>query len=161
MFEAISSFLLEKMLGIFPRWLARRFISSQKTANQIEIDLRRINPIDISFGSDIPSLRLCFRISNLSPFNLVLDRLLIDLWVGQPTLRGAILVRYDVPKRSSRDDIYFTDQLTVPQQEQIRERINGQLLSVPVTIYVEAYFDSKVGLVHVKKTLEHRDIPCK
>jgi hypothetical protein len=161
MVEMIASFIFERLLDIVPKWLARCFISSQKIANQIEIDLRRITPINISFGTDIPSLTLYFRISNLSHVDLVLDRLLINLWVGQPTLQGAILVRYDVPKRSSREDVYFNTQLTVPQQEQIRKHVNGQVLSVPVTINVQAYFDSKAGLVYVEKKFEHREVPCK
>lgn len=159
--EAIASSLIEKVLSFLPGWLARHFISTEKIAKQVEVDLRRINPIEISFGTEIPRLSLYFRISNLSPVGLVLDRLLIDLWVGQPTLRGAILEHYNLPKRSSREDIFYTDQLTVPQQQQIREKVNGQLLSVPVTIHTKAYFDSKVGAVLVGKTIEHRDVPCR
>jgi hypothetical protein len=158
--EAITSFIIEQALVILPRFLASRVTSSEKIASQIEIDLRRVNPIDISFGRDIPRIDLYFRISNLSPINLVLDRLLIDLWVRQPTFRGAILERYEVPKRSSREDIHFIYHLTTAQQEQIRRQVNGQLLSVPITIYVKGYFDSKVGLVQVEKRLEHGNIPC-
>jgi len=159
--EAIVSFIFEKVLDILPGWLARRFISSEKIVSQIEVDLRRMNPIDISFGTEIPRLNLYFRISNLSSLDVVLDRLLIDLWIGQPTLRGAILARYNVPKRSSREDIYFAQQLTIPQQDQIRKQVSGQLLSVPVTIHAQAYFDSKVGVVYVDKRIEHRDVPCR
>jgi len=149
------------VLGILPGWLARRFISGEKIASQIEVDLRRMNPIDISFGTEIPRLGLYFRISNLSSLDVVLDRLLIDLWIGQPTLQGAILARYNISRRSSREDIYFAQQLTIPQQEQIRKHISGQLLSVPVTIHAQAYFDSKVGVVYVDKRIEHRDVPCR
>lgn len=159
--EAIAPIILEKMIDILPRWLARHFISSQTIARQIEIDLRSINPIDISFGTEIPRLSLFFRISNLSLVNLVLDRLLIDLWVGQPTLQGAILERYDIPKRKSRDDIYFRYELTSPQQEQIRKRIKDKFLSVPITLYVKAYFESKFGFVPVEKKFEQRDVPVK
>lgn len=159
--QVIASFILEKMLNVVPGWLARRFISGNMIAGQIEVDLRRMNPIEISFGTEIPRLNLYFRISNLSPLDLVLDRLLIDVWVGQPTLWGAILTRYSIPKRSSREDIYFAHQLTVPQQEQIQKKVIGQLLSVPVTIHAEAYFDSKVGVIYVDKRIEHRDVPCK
>jgi hypothetical protein len=160
MVEAIVSFIVEKVLDILPRSIARCFISPLKIASKVEIDLRREHPIDINFGSEIPRLSLSFRISNLSPVDLVLDRLLIDLWFRQPTLRGAILERYGVRRNSSRDDVYFTDQLTVSQQEQIRRHVDGKLLSVPVTIHIKAYFDSRIGSVCVEKRLEHGDVPC-
>ncbi len=160
MFEAIVSFIIEKILDVLPRSVARWFIPPAKIAKQVEIDLRRIHPIDISLGSEIPRLALYFRISNLSPVNLVLDRLLIDLWLRQPALQGAILERYDLPRRSTRDDIFFKDQLTVSQQAQIRRYVDGKLLSVPATIHLKAYFDSKIGSVCVERNLEHGDIPC-
>lgn len=153
--------MFEKVLGILPGWLARYFISSQKIAGQVEIDLRSTNPINIDFETEIPSLSLYFRISNLSPVDLVLDRLLIDLWVRQPTLRGAILQRYDIPKRSSREDVYFRHQLTLPQQEQIRKRAKDQLLSAAVTVHVKAYFESKIGIIPVEAKLESRDVPVR
>jgi hypothetical protein len=127
----------------------------------VDIDLRRINPIDITFGTDIPRVSIYFRVSNMNPFTLTLDGLLVEFWVGQPTFRRAILERYDVPKRSSREDIYFSEQLTIPQQEQIRKHVNGQLIFEPIMVYVKAYFESKVGFIYVGKRLEHRDVPCK
>jgi hypothetical protein len=148
MVGSIASFMIEKILDILPGSMARLLISPQKIASRVEIDLRSANPIDISFGTEIPRLSLSFRISNMSLFDLVLDRLLIDLWVGQPTLRGAILERHKVLKRASTDNVYFTNQLTVPQP-------------VPVTINVTAYFDSKIGAVDVQTRFERTEVPCK
>jgi hypothetical protein len=159
--EAITSTIFEKLLDRLPGWLGCLFVSPKKIASKVEIDLRRDNPIEINLGTEIPRLDIRFRITNLSSVNLVLDRLLINLWVGQPTLNEAILVRYDVPRKDSREDIYFTYQLSVPQQEQIRKKVKGERLSVPITIHVKAYFDSKVGFVCVKKRLEHRDVLCR
>lgn len=161
MVGSIASFMIEKILDILPGSMARLLISPQKIASRVEIELRSANPIDISFGTEIPRLSLSFRISNMSLFDLVLDRLLIDLWVGQPTLRGAILERHKVPKRASTDNVYFTNQLTAPQQEQIKTHRNGQILSVPVTMNVTAYFDSKIGAVDVQTRFERTEVPCK
>lgn len=156
---SITSFIIEKVLDMLPETLICLLVPPQKIASQVELDLRRTNPIDICFGTDIPRISIYFRISNMSPVNLVLDRLLIELWVGQPTFRRAILQRYDVPKRRSRDDIYFSEQLTIPQQEQIKKHVDGKLISEPITMNVKAYFESKVGFICVEKTLEHRDVP--
>ena len=156
--ESIVSYVIEKALVILPRQLTGYFVSPQKIANQVYIDLRGENPIDISFGSDVPRIDIYFKISNMSLANIVLDRLLIDLWISQPTLQGAILERYDVPKRSIKEGVHFIDQLTIPQQEQIKKRVDGKLLSVPVKVHVKAYFESKVGLICVEKRLERSEV---
>lgn len=161
MFETLGSFILEKALEFLPAWIARRIVSLKKVADQIEIDLRSINPIDISFGSEVPRVSIYFRISNLSSVGVTLDRMLVNVWVGQPTLRGSVLQRYQLPKRTSDDNVYFSSSLSIPQQEQIKKRVDGQLLSSSVRINIVAYFDSKIGIVCLEKTLEQRDVPCK
>jgi len=158
---SIASYFIQKVLDMLPETLICLLVPAQKIASQVELDLRRTNPIDICFGTDIPRISIYFRISNMSPVNLILDRLLIEFWVGQPTFRRAILQRYDVPKRSSREDVYFSEQLTIPQQEQIKKHVDGKLVSEPITLYLRAYFESKVGFICVEKNLEHRDVPFK
>ena len=157
--QSIVSYTIEKALVILPRQLISHFVPPQMIANQVDIDLRGENPIDISFGSDVPRIDIYFKISNMSLANIVLDRLLIiDLRIGQSTLQGAILERYDVPKRSIKEGVHFIDQLTIPQQEQIRKHVDGNLLSVPVKVHVKAYFESKVGLIYVEERLERSEI---
>lgn len=157
----ILLYLSEKVLAMLPRWIARRLLPPRRIAEQVEIDLRRISPIAISFGStEFPCVQVWFRISNLSPVSLLLDRLLVDLWVGQPTLRCAVLRRVEIPRRSTKDDIYLWHDLTNTQEERIRRHADEKgVLTVPVTIYVDAYFESRIGPVHVETTLEQRDLP--
>lgn len=156
----IALYVFEKVLTILPRWLARLLLPPARIAEQIEIDLRRTNPIAIYFRStEFPCVEAWFRISNQSQVNLVLDRLLVDLWVGQPTIKGAILCRMEIPRRTSKDDIRFWHDLTGAQEERIRRRADEKgILTVPVAVYVDAYFESKVGFVHVRTTLEHRGV---
>ena len=157
--EWIITKVLETLLTKLPRWLISYFISPQKIADQMNIDLRSNNPIDISFGSDVPNIQIYFEISNMSLFNLVLDRLLIiDVWIGQPTLHGAILERYDVPKRNIKNSVHFIEQLSSPQQEQIKKHVSNNFLSVPVKFHVKAYFESKIGLIYVEKRFEQSNI---
>lgn len=161
MFETLGSFILGKALEFLPPWIVRLIVSHKKVADQIEVDLRSSNPIDISFGSEVPRISIYFRISNLSLVGVTLDRMLVDVWVGQPTLRGSVLRRYHLTKRTSVDNVYFASSLSIPQQEQIKKRIDGQLLSSSVRINIVAYFDSKIGIVCIEKMLEQRDVPCK
>ncbi len=157
----VGLLLLERVLALVPQFLLRRFLPPERVAGQVVVDLRRVNPVNLLLqSSEVPQVALWFRIGNRSLVDLVLDRLLVELWVGQPTFRGALLERLSVPRRSDREDIYFWQDLTAEQQRQVRSHTgeNG-LLSVPVTVYVKAYFESKIGMVFVSKMLEHRDVP--
>lgn len=156
-----AGYFVRMLLAKLPGWLIRRFYSPYKVAQLIDVDLRSNNPIIITFGTDIPSIDLYFQIYNRSPFDLVLDRLLIDFWVGQPTFRGAILRRYDVPKVGRVDNVYFGHLLTLPQQEQIKRRREGQLLYVSAAITLTAYFESKIGVICIEKRIDRTDVPCK
>jgi hypothetical protein len=147
--EAISSWVIEMGLSILPKMISRRLYPTQKIAEQIKIDLRS-NPIAISPG-DVPSVSLWFQISNMSPLNLVLDRLLIEFWVSQPTLYGKMLARYEIPKSSHRDDVYFRDSLSETQLRQIKLHINQDHVIPEIWISVDAYFESNVGMIFVRK----------
>ncbi len=153
--------MLKLLLAKLPGWFVRCVYKPDKIANLIDIDLRSNVPINICFGTEIPEIVLYFHINNRSPFNLTLDRLLIDLWVGQPTLKGAILKRYVIPKSKSISDVYFSCLLTSQQQKQIKDRCNGQLLSVPISLTITAYLESKAGMVCKETRIERTDVPCK
>jgi hypothetical protein len=160
LFEALS-YIAKRALAKLPGWVIRRFYHPAKIASSIELELRNNKPIIISFGTDIPSVGLYFQIYNNSPFDFVLDRLLIDFWIGQPILHGVVLRRYDVPHGRRIENVYFEHLFTLPQQEYIKKRIDGQLLSVPVSIMLTGYFESKLGVVCVEKQLERTDVLCK
>lgn len=159
-FEIISC-LSKIILAKLPGWFVRYFYPPKKIADSIDIDLRNNQPVVISFGTDIPSVDLYFQIFNKSPFDLVLDRLLIDFWIGQPTFRGAILRRYNLQHGDSIKNVHFGILLSLPQQEQIKEKRKGQLISESVSITVTGYFESKLGLVCVEKRFDCADIPCR
>jgi len=47
---------------------------------------------------------LWFEITNLSDLSARLDRLLIEVWYGQPCFTGAIMKRVEIPTRSIQKD---------------------------------------------------------
>jgi len=150
----------EEARTMLPGWLRSRRRRRETIQDQIVIDLRSVNPIDISFGSDVPRITVYFRIANMSPVDLVLDRLLVNLWVGQPTLNAAILHRQEVPRRNE-EIVSFAEPLSLPQQEQMQHQVRDNMLDTTVYIYVDAYFDSKIGQVHVEERFERQDVPCR
>lgn len=154
-------YFLRPLLAKLPGWLIRYFFKPDKIANSIDIDLRSNGPVNISLGMEIPEISLYFHVYNMSPFSLILDRLLIDLWVGQPTLKVAMLRRYVIPQGESIDNVYVSCPLSTQQQNQIRGRCNGQLLRGPVSLIITAYLESKVGVIEVDKRIDRSDVPCK
>lgn len=157
----LFGYVLKLLLTKLPGWFIHYFYTPDKVATLIDIDLRSNSPINISFGMDIPEISLYFHIYNRSPFDLTLDRLLIDFWVGQPTFKGAILRRYVIPKGESINNIYFSCPLTTQQQNQIKRQCNGQLLSNPISLTIAVYLESKVGIICLDKRIERSDVPCK
>jgi hypothetical protein len=94
----------------------------------------------------------------MSPADLILDRFLIDLWVSQPTLYGAVLQRYSIPKRT-QSELYFRDLLTIPQQKQIEKHIEGYAIR-EIRIRIDAYFESKIGIIQVHKEIQCTNVAC-
>jgi hypothetical protein len=161
MLKAISSWMIETGLSFLPGKISRRLYLPQKVAAQINIDLRGNEPIVISLGSEISTMSLWLKISNLSPFHLVLDRMLIDFRVSQPILYGLMLNRYDIPKKG-HCEVFFRDVLSGAQQLQIRKHINQNNLIPEIRISVNAYFDSDIGQIFVHKDdLRLDNIFCK
>lgn len=162
MVSEVTDAILRWCLAKIPAWLIRYFYGPDKIAERVDIDLRSNNPINISFNVDVPEINFYFYINNRSPFDLTLDRLLIDLWVGQPTLKGSVLRRYVIPKGESINNIYFSCPLTSQQQNQIKKQCSGQLLSVPVSLTITAYLESKIGMICVDNLrIDRSDVPCK
>lgn len=156
--EIMLSIISERAMTLLPKWILRRLYPPKKIEDQVKIDLRGSNPIGIAFGTDIPSISIYFTINNMSPADLILDRFLVDLWVSQPTMYGAVLQRYLIPKRA-QSELYFTDLLTIPQQKQIEKHIEGQSIR-EIRIGIDAYFESQIGMIRVHKDLRCINVAC-
>jgi hypothetical protein len=146
-----------KMLDKLPGWVGRWFVSPERLAKLVEIDLHPNVSVDISYGGAIPRVDMCFRIDNRSSAPLVLDRLVFDLWVGQPILRGAVLARYDIPKWD-KVHIPFWDQITPSQQKFVASQVHNGFFD-EVVLSFEAWFDSKIGRIHVQDRITRRKVP--
>jgi len=129
---------------------------------QIDVDLRPQSPINIEFSTEIPQVSLWFNISNRSSLDLVFDRMLIEIWVGQPTIySGSILRRFALPAGETEKDVYFPAHLAPPQQEQIKRRANEKGLIDEVSINLTAYFQSERGWFEVRRHIDYRDVLVK
>jgi hypothetical protein len=139
--DVITGMGFEMALKYLPKWLNRRLYPTTRIAQEIKIDLRSNNPIQIA-RSDLPYISLSFEITNHSLADLVLDRMLIGILINsQPIIYGAMLERYEIPKRNTTV-VYHKELLTSLQEGLLRNRRNPQNKMIE-TIYVDvtAYFD--------------------
>ncbi len=142
----------------FPSFLLRVLLKPEIVASKVHIDLRSENPIDLSLNTEVPRIDLYFRITNLSSLDLILDRLLLDVWFGQPTFTTALLRRYDVPAGQITEGIFLRHHLNSAQCKQIEEfsHANGQRGSLH--IYLTAYFQSRAGDLEVHKSIDRTKV---
>jgi len=85
--EAIRVALLA-VLRHLPSWIVGRFYPDNKVAANVAVDLTSVRRIDFRFSGDIPEILVALRVTNLNPFPVQLDRLVVDLWIGQPVVKN-------------------------------------------------------------------------
>lgn len=154
--DTVTSYFTEKAIDKSPGWFARRTFHP----DQVVVDLRRQRPVDISFGRTVPRIEVAFRIDNRSHVDLVLERLVFDLWVGQPILNGVVWQRHEVPKHQDREDVFFWAPLIPSQVEQVRQQVKNGMIE-ETNLEVTAYFESRIGLVTVEgRRLRQTQVPC-
>jgi hypothetical protein len=126
--------------------------------SQVHIALRDNAPATISLTSPVPYVELYFQLTNLSAIDLVLDRMLVDVWFGQPTFEAAFLERYVIPAGDISDGIRVRHTLTESQKAYIAAFEASRGASGAVRIYIIAYFESKLGRVSVRQTVERGNL---
>ncbi|HZH91915.1 MAG TPA: hypothetical protein VEX70_15025 [Pyrinomonadaceae bacterium] len=151
----IISYLAGKMADRLPSFILSRLLSAKKVAQEVRVNLRGVNPICLDLDAENPHIDLWFEITNLSNLKLTLDRLLIDVWFSQPTLKDYMLKRYEVPPREIITDIHYWQNLTNAQKQQIK---SFQSNYGRIYINLTAYFDSKVGRVEVTNRIERTNV---
>jgi hypothetical protein len=153
--KEIASYLIGKLADFLPGFIISRLFPPRKIVPQIELRLQGEKPITLANSS---RLDFYLEIINQSNLELVLDRMLVDCWFGQPTLVGTMSRRHLIPARNTTKNIRYTHDLTSAQKNQIDIFSNDQSTSVPIQLHLTAYFESKSGLVEVNRTLERSKI---
>lgn len=157
--ELLHGFFVERVYEFLPRWIARRIVPTDVLAQEVQIALRPNIPIEVQFGTSVPYLGVCLRITNSSLAGVKLDRLVYEVWFGQPTVNGQHVEPRNIARRSF-EDILLRDNVNGDQRQQIRSQANGQVIEL-VTINVMAYFESRSGPFEVRERIEHRDVVCR
>ena len=137
-----------------PGFLLRALYKPDKVKSQVHIALRDNVPGMVSLNSPVPCVELYFQLTNLSAIDLVLDRMLLDVWFGQPTFETALLHRYVIPAGDISDGIHVRQTLTESQKAYIAAFEASRGTAGAVRIYITAYFESKLGRFSIRQTVE-------
>jgi hypothetical protein len=146
------------LIEILPAFLLRSFIKPVTIASRVRLDLRGNTPISLSLSSEVPHIDMYFDITNLSRFDLVLDRMIVDVWFGQPTFTASILKRYLIPGGEITKDIYLRHMLTSEQRSQIQRFDKPAESQGQIYIRLTAYLESPLGVMEVAKDIERNKV---
>ena len=154
MLNEIAFYIIEKGAESTPSFVLRRLVSADKLKDKIDIDLRANNPIGFNDAVQVPYISLWFDIVNRSSFNLVLEKVYLDVWFGQPTFVGWLLKPIEIPRTENVKDIHYWQDLTQFQINQYKwcQEVNGGRIGINIT----AYFNSKIGTIVLKKQIERK-----
>ena len=150
----IASFLAGKAADWLPGFVLRRLFRPEKVAREIRVGLRGEKPIQPRTDDPFPQIDIWFEITNLSHLALTLDRLLFDLWFGQPTINGQILDLIRVPARTTSREIRYWSPLTPTQVNRIDDYLSNLGARGHISLSITAYFLSKVGTIKVEDRME-------
>jgi excisionase family DNA binding protein len=115
------------------------------------IDLRGNGPIQIQLAGALPDIALWFKVDNRSTLEVELDRLLVEVWLGQPIVEGSVLHRATLGPNQWNEGVRFHQYLTRDQAEEIRQRLGDsrQASNMSLRVQASAYFNTPFGTVTI------------
>jgi len=151
---------LDRASSALPRFVLKRIYTRAKLDQQVSIDTRSANPIIFSLSSYVPMLNAWFTVTNMTNLTWKVHDFSAEIWLGQPI---AIATCHDKPSdipRMKKTDVFtksILNELQVNRLKEYKERQAGGHVD-NLTIYVNAHFESKLGLIEFKPTIENRPV---
>ncbi len=144
--ELFLSKIFSLAISILPGWLLKKIFKPEKLAKDIEIDFMSGSAIKLSLNSQVPMLCVWLQITNKSATAITVERLLLDVWFGQPTVDGAILRKIKLGPKQTVKDICFKAILANTQIDYILAHVDKGRLKTYVSLNtLTAYCESKIG----------------
>jgi excisionase family DNA binding protein len=128
-------------------------------ASRLFIDLRGNSPIQINLTGNLPDISLWFKADNRSSLEVELDRLLVEVWLGQPFAEGAVLHRHVLRPNSWDDSVWFHQFLSRDRVEMLVQRLTdsrGQGGATDLRLQLTAHFNSPFGTVTIYNNMIQR-----
>jgi hypothetical protein len=131
---------------------------------RVSVGLRDEHAVVAQLHNSVPAISVWFVVSNHSNQDLVLDRIVLSVWAGQPVLHGVMAHRTPVPPHETVGSIYFEGMLTAAAVDQIRQCMESVRSGAAggqgqYRIHGRAYFESAQGWFAIDLHHLQRDIP--
>jgi hypothetical protein len=159
----LLEFLGGRLVDWLPGWLVRWFVPIASVQRDVKLLPRSKSPLNFSLNEATPTVRAYFQIVNHSGVDLILDRIVAEIWAGQPVAYGVMGHRMPIAKHATTEDIpAFQSPLTAEAISGIK-RIREQQQANPgstgnSTMIGTGYFDSKVGSFKVQLIGHEADV---
>jgi hypothetical protein len=122
MIVEIARAITEGLARAFP-WAVRHFYTECRMRTMLKVEPRSDNGIVLNVHSVLPELSIWLQITNHSPFFITVDRVIADVWFGQPTCYVSLLVPVRIPPHTTVSDIGCKSILAPNQLEQAEKTI--------------------------------------
>jgi hypothetical protein len=124
---------------VSPTALVRRLLPLDRLDAAVETDLKSTHGAEVVLSGTVPSVRLALRFFNRTAIHVQLQRIHVDLWFGQPTVRTWEWVDRTVGPVSGIDRLSMEFMLTEGQLAQIRSQIREGRLDCTVSLTVTPF----------------------
>lgn len=140
-----------RLLDWFPGWFVRRFVRLDSVARQVRLLPHSKRSINWGLNEQAPSVHVWLQVVNHSSVDLVLDRVVLSVWAGQPVAYGVLANRTPITKHSTMDRIPpFHAVLTAAAVDQVKRHQQQSPSATGYEISGTAFFDSKLGSFEVQ-----------
>lgn len=144
MWQILLSKIWFPIIRFLPAFIVSKFITTQSVREDLELDLRSINSINININTDIPEFTLWLRVTNKCSIPIRIDRILFDIWIGQPFIDGVLLRPIEILPKKTQCDVRFLTKLS-DRQIQVVKRHQESNRGINFTIHIYAYCECKLG----------------
>ncbi len=122
----------------------------------LEVDLRSVSPIMVSFSTALPEISVCLRITNHASCDILVTHLTVNVWFSQPTTELFLSAPFVVSANSTKDDVFLNKRLEDSATKYSRAFFDRDDLGKTVYINVTLTCDAGTGMFTKFQNFERR-----
>jgi hypothetical protein len=113
----------------------------------------------VDLNCTVPNVSIWFEVISHYAVDAVLDKIVLQLWAGQPVLSATMDHWYPIPRHSTVGTVYFSGELTPGAVERNRQEMAKRGPRGRYMVQGTAYFSSESGPFEVQLIRLEREVP--
>lgn len=154
MWTTVSLWCGSQAARVLPPIMLKRFFSTKKVEQEIGIDWSSKQAARIGLNASCPNIEISLRIENRSLVPVILDRMIVQVWIGQPFIEAINAYRMPIGARKNIDQHITREYLSENQIKAFASYLNGKQLKERLSVSADLFFDCDVGSFHLRKHLD-------